>query len=470
MHNYFPYDGSQRAEVYLITELFYSVKHTSICDAEVLTARALKHFDHFDDPDLKCKFYISLTHYHMEHQAMAQSSIFCQSCLSLAISTKNILRQSNAFYMFALIKWYTGNYPAAQRHAYESRRLALVSGHPYQEALTLMMEATCWNELGNHLQSITLCNRGRHVLALQGMSGGDLDLKLMGCQAEVHKLKSEYVEAVNIHTQILCQTSKSLVQYAITQLSIAEIEMAISPQDIVQNSINGAKMIVTTARHKRGLHWCDAIQGNLYLREGNLSAAMPLFQECLRNCWGTDTDIVFFCLENLGNIRGWGGSVSMATWTIVFLAHSLRAKQKLGIHKALQFLGDLFLSSGDEATASSLFTVALDGFTCMDVHRSRAECMLCLGDISNRQGNVLQAVGLWEAARPLFERSSQAKEVGMIAERLTGVSQVVLNKHAENLAKLSAPSEAMEDDLSEIEDPEDEREFNLSAVSYRRQV
>jgi hypothetical protein len=51
-------------------------------------------------------------------------------------------------------------------------------------------------------------------------------------------------------------------------------------------------------------------------------------------------------------------------------------KEKLGILKALQFLGDVFLAQGEEYTALNLFTVALEGFTAMDVHRSRAECML----------------------------------------------------------------------------------------------
>jgi hypothetical protein len=74
-----------------------------------------------------------------------------------------------------------------------------------------------------------------------------------------------------------------------------------------------------------------------------------------------------------------------SSWTTVFLVHSLRQKEKVGIHKALQFLGDVFLALGNEHTAIILFTIALDGFTQIDVHRSRAECMLQLGDISMGQ-------------------------------------------------------------------------------------
>ncbi|KAJ7828611.1 hypothetical protein B0H13DRAFT_2289961 [Mycena leptocephala] len=62
---------------------------------------------------------------------------------------------------------------------------------------------------------------------------------------------------------------------------------------------------------------------------------------------------------------------------IVHRAHQLQhfsslyilssSKEKLGLLKALQFLGDVFLGQDDEDTATSLYTVALNGFTQMDV-------------------------------------------------------------------------------------------------------
>jgi hypothetical protein len=97
-------------------------------------------------------------------------------------------------------------------------------------------------------------------------------------------------------------------------------------------------------------------------------------------------------------------------------------KQKLGIYKALQFMGDGILAQDDEDTAITLFTVALEGFTDMDVHRSRAECMLQLGDVCKQHDNLLEAMEHWNMARPLFERSSQAKQVEAIDKRLASVS------------------------------------------------
>jgi hypothetical protein len=145
----------------------------------------------------------------------------------------------------------------------------------------------------------------------------------------------------------------------------------------------------------------------------------------------------------------------VSSWTTVFLVHSVQQQEKLGIHKALQFLGDVFLAQDDEHTAINLFTVALEGFIYMDVHHSRAECMLQLGDISKGHGDLQKAVELWTTARPLFEQSSQAKEVEKFDQRLACVEEDVLEKHRTNLARLAelaAPSRIMDEinDLSDI--------------------
>lgn len=69
---------------------------------------------------------------------------------------------------------------------------------------------------------------------------------------------------------------------------------------------------------------------------------------------------------------------------------------------------------GDQDTAHSLFTLALEGFTQMDVHRSRGNCLLWLGDIARQKRDVSKAVEIWSMARPLFERSLQTKQIQQI--------------------------------------------------------
>ncbi|KAJ7457762.1 hypothetical protein FB451DRAFT_1183084 [Mycena latifolia] len=72
----------------------------------------------------------------------------------------------------------------------------------------------------------------------------------------------------------------------------------------------------------------------MYLNEGNFLAAKTQFRKSLAFFWGTETDELL-----------------------------LKLAKKLETHKALQFLGDVYLEYGDQQTAMSLFVVALEGFT-----------------------------------------------------------------------------------------------------------
>jgi hypothetical protein len=258
--------------------------------------------------------------------------------------------------------------------------------------------------------------------------------------------------------------------HAITLLNLAQIEVQIGVvQDVVQRNNNTAKLIFNTIGYLRGVSFCDVVQAEIDLR-GDMLGAKTSFFQTLRVSWGWSSETVASCLERLGDRSYWDASGEMSSWPTTFLAYSLKSKEKLGILKALQFLGDLFLTQDDEDTALSLFTVALDGFTSMDVHRSRGECMLRLGDISKRHNNLLKALELWQAARPLFERSSQVKQVMNIEEMLAGISPEVLKEHRDKLASLAElnafprTSEEDSDDLREDLEKMDEKEVVLSVL------
>jgi hypothetical protein len=90
-------------------------------------------------------------------------------------------------------------------------------------------------------------------------------------------------------------------------------------------------------------------------------------------------------------------------------------------------------------------------------------------------GDPSKAVKFWERARPLFECSSQVKQVQHINERLAGISEDVLEQHRNNLAHLAELNalagtvEELEDDLSDIEDLDkvdigDAKELDLIVV------
>jgi tetratricopeptide (TPR) repeat protein len=239
--------------------------------------------------------------------------------------------------------------------------------------------------------------------------------------------------------------------HAFALLNLAEIAVSIGVQKHdVQRNIDLARSIFTTLNLKSFIICCDATLADLYIREKDVPTARRLFKKCL-NLAAEHTEVKLFCFERLGNASFWGADELTLGWTTIFLIHSLKLKAKLQVYKALQFLGQIFLTHKDENTAISLFTVALVGFTYMDVHQSRAECMIRLGDISSTRGDLLKAVELWESARLLFERSSLVKEVQYVDDRLSCVGSNILDHYRQNigcLVRLDVPST----NLSHIED------------------
>ncbi|KAJ7935862.1 hypothetical protein B0H13DRAFT_2462800 [Mycena leptocephala] len=449
-------------EAFVIAEVFTAQKHHLISDPETLISQYLKRIEQVNDTNLKCRFYLSIVKYYEAFKQDLFTAIkFCQTAISLAMSTGNTKQHAHGLLTLARLNGLLGNNSAALQYTCEAQRVASISANLYEEAMALALRAISLYMFGDYKKSMSSNNRARHLLDLCGLSGGGLDCVLMNNQAEVHRLKSEYLEARDIHSRLLHEAPKDQDPYhhALGLLNIAEIDVSIGASEYnVEGNIKAARKHFSIMGHVNRVMTCETILADLYLREGNVLAAESLLKKCLKSSLNVDAHITSYCLEWLGDVNRWNTSRHAFSWTTVYFVHSLKSKEKLGIHRALQFLGDIFLASDDEDTAISLYTVALEGFTQMDVHRSRAECMLHLGDISKGHGDLLNALELWETARPLFERSSQAKQVDKIDRRLASVGDDVLKQQRQNLASLAepnAPSGAVEDPEDEVSDIED---------------
>ncbi|KAJ6557034.1 hypothetical protein DFH09DRAFT_1280169 [Mycena vulgaris] len=439
--NVLPHPRNYRLEVYVITEVFRGWTRHPIPNAVHLGNQAVEYLHHFDDPDLKCKFYITMADYYRGHNNDIPAALdFCETALSVAISYGNIKRQCDALAELAWTKWLMGDYSGAQIQAYESHSLGKKSAHLFKEARALRIESGCWYALGDYKQSISLSDRARNLLGLCGMSGGEMDLVIMMSQAEVHKSKSEYVQAYDLLTQILrnIPEEQDRYQHAFCMVNIAEIQVILgAKKEEVQANIDRTKPVFHSMGDSIGVAYCDTILGYLAQRDGDMLAAQNLFQKCLRISWANNGELVTCCLERLADGSRWGKADRCSTWTTVFLVHVLKSHQKSGIYKALQFMGDVFLAEDDQDTATCLLTVALEGFTQMDIHYKRAECMLRLGDIRNLHGDLMKAAELWEAARPLFLKSSQSESVLRTNERLAMITQDTIDKPTSSLTRLS---------------------------------
>ncbi|KAJ7257057.1 hypothetical protein C8J57DRAFT_1235336 [Mycena rebaudengoi] len=144
-----------------------------------------------------------------------------------------------------------------------------------------------------------------------------------------------------------------------------------------------------------------------------------------------------FCLEYLSDLST--GMTNIRTtlgWAGIFLALALKSKDKLSTMKAFRCLAQIFAAQGDDGTALSLFTVSLDGLTFMDIHRWRADCMCRIAEIE-RKGEITNSIALWKAARPLFKRSSQTKDIAWIDAKLVAVDSEMLEQKLQKLMDLT---------------------------------
>ncbi|KAJ7480880.1 hypothetical protein FB451DRAFT_154119 [Mycena latifolia] len=395
-----------------------------------------------DDILLEAKFYRVAGGYYFDREDdKAMGLQFFHSALTLAGNCGNVKEQTRILNNLAISKRAIGDYAGAQRHAHEAEERSQMCGDIYQEALALDNQAACCVCLGNSKAAIALWQRGRQLLQMCGMSSGTLDHHIMGAQADAHSRKSEYAEAHSVFTTIANDTSphKDPRNYALSVINIAMIDLVTAkPESEVQCNIKKAEEIFAAMHFPLGIDTCKMVLADLKLRERNFSHAKELFQASLNSQWGKDAEAVAYTMARLADVTCWPSTEIKwsSSWQVVYLAHSQKSQLKVDLYKAFQFLGDGFMLQGDEDTAHSLFEVALEAFTEMDIHRSRADCMLRLGDIAKQRGDLLKAVRLWKDACPLFERSSQAKEVAKIDTRIAAVDVDLLQQHKKSLQYL----------------------------------
>ncbi|KAJ7087138.1 hypothetical protein C8R44DRAFT_752313 [Mycena epipterygia] len=424
-----------RLEVLFIIEVFRCLPFQPIDNPEQLIAQAIHHFANFNDPLLELGEYLSFI-----QGQISKAKQFLDKALVLAKSCGNQKQQAAVLSATGMILLHAGDYPAAQVHAQHTQRLAQPSGDLSTESSALWIEAICTRELGDYKSCMTLLSRAKRLRKLCGISQDSVDHTIMASEAQIHFLKSEYAQARGIYTEHLFNVQNKYL-YPSSLLNLAEIDIVIgaSPHDVHQNLDKARETYITTG-NLRALRYCDISLGQLHLRERETHTAKLIFQQYINSDFKNNSELALACLESLANTSQWPvfDFEWASRWTVVYLVYANGKQNKRALHKALQFLGDVFLTHGDLTTSHSLFTVALETFTYMDIHRSRAECMLRLGDIARHRGDLVQAQDLWKEACPLFEQSSQAKDMTQIDTRLALVGQEVSDTHQKSLAFLSA--------------------------------
>ncbi|KAJ7065709.1 hypothetical protein C8F01DRAFT_751334 [Mycena amicta] len=415
-----PQPANYKLEVYYIIERVNSWRYTAVPDANALLERGLQYFEHFEDAKLKGRLLKVMTEYIMAHDNnMPRAAQIAKQNLEHCIATNLLGSRCDALHQLAYISWYTGAYADGIHYAQESRHVGQLMGMTFNEARALRLEGMCCESIGNYSASATALATAREMLALSGLEGTAMDHSVLNAQAQLHQLKTEYLAARKIHADILetlvreKQTSRHM--YAVVSLADLDVQLA-APVAAVEKNLTIARSGFSLVGDQRGLRYCDMVLGDLRLREGEHQAAYELLIKCLGWSRGKESEMTMVCFERLADVDAWGGYTLLGTsWPTIYLAQALKGKRKLDTYKALQHLA---AHAEDDDTALSLLTIALSGFTYMDVHQGRAQCMLCLGDISAKHGDGVQAKRWWSRAEGLFIRSSQKRKVAETRERL----------------------------------------------------
>ncbi|KAJ7476534.1 hypothetical protein FB451DRAFT_1460628 [Mycena latifolia] len=305
---------------------------------------------------------------------------------------------------------------------HEARRSGGLELNGMESYRLFLIEAYAHISLGKLSRGLALCPKLNQLVATSGLEEADRYLGMLDVQAAIHLQKSEYTRAYNIHAVIESKTSRTHAPllHANSLAALAYLDIIMSGNDVeIFRNLNRAK-----AEHRDlgipGILMCSCVAGWLSLYHGDTNSARVTFEDCL-----LESRAIYYpalaslCLAALGDPRHKMYSpVVTLNWAFVYFSFVRKSKDRVATFHALRCLADIFAGSDDEETGLNLYHTVLDGATEMDIHRLRAESMIGIGDIMMRRGDSVRAKEMWNAARPLFIRSSQMKDVTVIDERL----------------------------------------------------
>ncbi|KAF8207366.1 hypothetical protein K438DRAFT_1962295 [Mycena galopus ATCC 62051] len=407
---------------------FMGCQFYTIDNPTELMDEAVQHFRTNKDLEGEARLYNAAALYYLAHaRNREKAQNLYGSAVSVACQCNSGAVQIRAMLGLAMIHWFNGNYSQTLKLAREIHRFSVVAGNIQGELSSIRWQAMCYTLLGDFKHSIQLLGQGLELLAGAGLKGGGDESRLMNSKADAYQLKTEYSEARQIHGVILRQSSAILTPvthgYVLVNIAFLDIVTGASA-DIATRNLDAAVSIFRNIQYSRDISFCDLFRADLLLREGDAGEARVEYIRLFAGVKTTEKDIACACLAKLADPANYMHIVTeSARWAGVFLAFTMptSAWNMVAIHQALRCLGDVLARQGADDTALSILTVALEGFTWMDVHQSMAECMRTMGEINFGRGEISKASALWKDAKPLFERSLQSKEVAEMDTRLVKI-------------------------------------------------
>ncbi|KAJ6456217.1 hypothetical protein C8R47DRAFT_189676 [Mycena vitilis] len=313
-----------------------------------------------------------------------------------------------------------GQYAPAQANAEKGQQYAELLGDTLAQAQCVGISARCCYSLGDFSEALRLVQKAQELWA----SCGIIDPSTLLDEGEIHNLKTEYAECREINVQLMGKPSMHQAPSwftAIASLNVAFVDLQIQGDpNIIRQNLESAQTQFRALHYVRGLAICSMGFAHLQLFEGDPQSANCAFEQSFRQLQHIAPEDAGYCLEKLADICSQTGDVAASLrWSGLYLASSVLQKSQLETLKALRCIGDILGSEGEEESALRMYRAALAGFTRMDVHRYRADCMVRMADIHGGRGDTEQVIELLSKARPLFERSSQGTNLQSVDTKLS---------------------------------------------------
>jgi hypothetical protein len=131
---------------------------------------------------------------------------------------------------------------SALTHAKEAYQYAEHIGDIYEQAHTLYFQARCHTILANYQHAHSFLQTSRDMLTACGLQQSTLGLMLLNHQAEIHLVKSEYLQSCNLKAENASNCHPASYHAILANINIAFIDLATGvDSNIVYQNLDNCK-------------------------------------------------------------------------------------------------------------------------------------------------------------------------------------------------------------------------------------
>ncbi|KAJ7466745.1 hypothetical protein B0H11DRAFT_2047551 [Mycena galericulata] len=388
---------------------------------------ALQCFEDVGDVFSQARACVFLSMYYLRTGQALKALDICGSAVHFAEASGDIAQLAEVFTRLSQTHQQLGHYNESLKYAREGWLKARSAGSMLVEARAIRQYAYCCVRVGDYARSMKLCGEASVILEALDMHDvrNNTYRLLLNTQSHVHYYQTDFALSRQINVLLIGTPGAQRTQekiseaYALVNIAGSDVRMGRCGDPTVRMNIDTARSLMTGTSNKLGVAACDLTLADLYFYQGKYRESASLCVEYLPILRGQSAEMELICRERLADIAFAEKDMGRATHlSLVLLAFALRVKDLAFTHQALRRIGDVFLVTGDPDSARNLFELALSGFTLMDIHQSRGDCLLRLGDLHRDRGEYEGARTRWTEARLMFDRSSQLGDAQRCEERL----------------------------------------------------